>query len=75
MIDHLLSAQGFSGVSRMQGRSARELTKMDPVGRLVQITLAIYLMLALMAVVIVSGVGMMVLGVSETVHGLSKRSR
>jgi hypothetical protein len=40
---------------------------------MIQMTLAIYLMPVLLVVVVISGVGMMILGVSETIHGLSER--
>ncbi|MGO9471715.1 MAG: hypothetical protein ACLQIB_30605 [Isosphaeraceae bacterium] len=36
-------------------------------------TLAIYLTPVLLVVVVISGVGMMILGVNETIHGLGER--
>jgi hypothetical protein len=73
MINQLLSSDNLRAVPRMGGSPAKQSVGTDRVGRMIQITLAIYLVPVLLVVVVVSGVGMMILGVSETLHGLSER--
>jgi len=73
MIHQLLSSD--KAVPRMRGTPTKESVGTDRVGRLIQMTLAIYLLPVLLGVVVISGVGMMILGVSETIHGLSERGR
>jgi hypothetical protein len=73
MINQLLPSDRLPAVSSTQGTLAKESVGTDRVGRMIQMTLAIYLMPVLLVVVVISGVGMMILGVSETVHGLSER--
>jgi hypothetical protein len=43
--------------------------------RLLQITLAVYLVPVLSVVALVSGVGMMILGVTQTVFGLTEQGK
>ena len=59
----------------MRGKPAKESARTDRLGRFVQITLAIYLIPVLLVVAIISGLGMMILGVSGTIYGLSERGR
>ena len=73
MINQLSSSDNLRAVPRMRGTLAKESVGPDRVGRMIQMTLAIYLMPVLLVVVVISGVGMMILGVSETIHGLSER--
>jgi hypothetical protein len=72
MINQLLSSDNLRAVPRMGGTPAKESIGTDRAGRLIQMTLAIYLIPVLLVVVVISGVGMMILGVSEAIHGLSK---
>jgi hypothetical protein len=72
MIDQLLSSDNVRAAPRMRGTPAKESVETDRVGRLIQMTLAIYLIPVLLVVVVISGVGMTILGISETIHGLSK---
>jgi hypothetical protein len=72
MIDQLLSSDNLRAVPRMRGTPVKESVKTDRVGRLIQMTLAIYLIPVLLVVVVISSIGMTILGISETVHGLSK---
>jgi hypothetical protein len=73
MINQLLSPDNLRAVPQMCGMPAKKSVGTDRVGRMIQMTLAIYLMPVLLVVVVISGVGMMILGVSETIHGLSER--
>jgi hypothetical protein len=73
MINQLLFPDNLRAVSQMRGMPANESVGTDRVGRMIQMTLAIYLMPVLLVVVVISGVGMMILGVSETIHRLGER--
>jgi len=75
MINQLLSSDNLQAVPRMRETAAKESVGTDRVGRLIQMTLAIYLIPVLLVVVVVSGIGMMILGFSETIHGLSARGK
>jgi len=72
MINQLLSSDNLQAVPRVRGTIVNESAGTDRVGRLIQVILAVYLIPVLMVVVVVSGVGMMILGISETMHGVSK---
>lgn len=71
MVTQLLSPSSLPRVPRMHRKPAKESSGMDRVGRFIQITLAIYLLPVFLAVAVMTGVGMMVVGISGTVHGLS----
>jgi hypothetical protein len=73
MINPLLSSDNLPAVPRMRETLAKESVGTDRVGRLIQMTLAIYLMPVLLVLVVISGVGMMILGVSETIHSFSEQ--
>jgi len=75
MINQLLSSDNLQAVPRVRGTIVNESAGTDRVGRLIQVILAVYLIPVLMVVVVVSGVGMMILGVSETIQGLSERAK
>lgn len=79
MITQRLSSS-MPGVPRMRRRpakelAAKELAATDRVGRIIQISLAIYLIPVLLVVAVVTGVGMTILGISQTIYGLGKRGR
>ena len=73
MIDQPLSSKNLRAVSQMRKTPARESVRADRVGRMIQITLALYLMPVLLVVVALSGAGMMILGVSDSIHVLGER--
>ncbi len=73
MINQRLSSDKLQAVSRARGTPAQESVGTHRAGRLIQMTLAIYLTPVLLVVVVISGVGMMILGVNETIHGLGER--
>ncbi len=75
MTHQLLSSHGLRAVPQIRATLAKKLVETDRVGRLIQMTLALYLMPVLLVVMVISGVGMMILGVSETIHGFSERGR
>ena len=65
----------FTGNLTGRGMPTKGSAGTDRVGRWIQITVAIYLIPVLLVVAVVSGVGMMILGVSETIYGFSERGR
>ena len=75
MINQPLSTDNLQAAPRVQGTPAQKLVETHRVGRLIQMTLAIYLTPVLLVVVVISGAGMMILGLSETIHGLGERGR
>lgn len=74
MITQRLSSS-MPRVQRMRRKPAKELAATDRVGRIIQISLAIYLIPVLLVVAVVTGVGMTILGISQTIYGLGKRGR
>jgi len=74
MTSQLLSSEALPGIPLMRRAPARESDRPDCVGRLIQITLAVYLTPVLLVVAVISGVGMMILGVSETIYGLNEQT-
>jgi len=72
MINPFLSSDNLRAAPWVHGTPAKESVGTDRAGRLIRMTLAIYLTPVLLVVVIISGVGMMILGISETMHGVSK---
>jgi hypothetical protein len=71
MVDQLLNLRQIAGSSQVGGTPVNlESIRTDQIGRLIQITLAIYLIPVLLVVVVVSGIGMMILGISETIYEL-----
>jgi hypothetical protein len=73
MIKPLWSSGNLHAAPRMRGATAEESVRTDRLGRLIQMTLAVYLIPVLLVVVVISGVGMMLVGVGETTHGLNER--
>jgi hypothetical protein len=62
-------------VPRMRGKPVNELAATDRVGRVIQISLAIYLIPVLLVVAVVTGVAMTILGISQTIYGVCERGR
>jgi hypothetical protein len=69
MINQLLSSNNLQAVPRIRGTPTNESIKANRMGRLIPMSLAIYLIPVLLVVVVISGIGMMILGISDTVHG------
>jgi hypothetical protein len=75
MSNQLLSS-GNAQETPLGRRTAAEVqARPDRLGRLIHITLAIYLLPVLLVVMVISSVGMMFLGVSESSDRLSKQSK
>jgi hypothetical protein len=73
MLNPLLSSSNSQAAAWMVGTPAKKSVGADRLGRLIQMSLAIYLIPVLVVVVVISSVGMMILGISETIHGFNAR--